>query len=119
MAGALEEIALLDRRWFRAHPERRHRCRLPDIAESDLCDSDRNARLVITIRHLGRGHMIYQPVIFQGGVPRDERSAAALFALAATSSEPSPAIAQMDVLRLRRAWPSSQEVSAWGFLYRQ
>jgi hypothetical protein len=101
MARPLEEIARLDRRWFRAHPERRHRCRLPDIVEVDLCDSDRGARLVITIRHLGRGHMIYQPVIFQGGLPGDERSAAALFALAATSSEPLPVVAQMDVLRLR------------------
>jgi hypothetical protein len=35
-------------------------------------------------------------------LPTDERSAAALFALAATSPEPIPVIAQMDVLRLRR-----------------
>jgi hypothetical protein len=42
------------------------------------------------------------PVIFQGGLPRDERSAAALFVLAATSSKPIPVIALLDVLRLRR-----------------
>jgi hypothetical protein len=95
-------IARLDRRWFRAHPERRHRCRWPDTVELDLCDSDRRARLVMAIRHLGRGHIVYQPVIFHGGPPRDERSAAALFALAATSSEPIPVVAQTDVLRLRR-----------------
>ena len=56
----------------------------------------------MAIRHFGRGHIVYQPVIFQGGLPRDERSAAVLFALAATSSEPIPVIALMDVLRLRR-----------------
>jgi hypothetical protein len=37
------------------------------------------------IRHLGRRLIVYQPVIFQGALPRDERSAAVLFALAATS----------------------------------
>ena len=103
-AGALPRtlahIARLDRRWFRAHPERRHRCRLPDTIELDIYDSDRGGSLVMTIRHLGRGHIVYQPVIFQSGLPTDERSAAALFALAATSSEPIPVIAQMDVLRL-------------------
>jgi hypothetical protein len=55
----------------------------------------------MAVRHLGRGHIVHQPVFFQGGLPRDERSAAALFALAATSSEPIPVIALMDVLRLR------------------
>jgi hypothetical protein len=98
----LGQIARLDRRWFRAHPERRHRCRWPDTVELDLCDRDRGARLVIAVRHLGRGRIVYQPVFFQGGLPRDERSAAALFALAATSPEPIPVIAPTDVLRLRR-----------------
>jgi hypothetical protein len=102
MARALKEIVRLDRRWFRAHPERRHRCRWPDTAELDLCDSERGAWLVIAIRHLGGGHIVYQPAIFQGVAPPDERSAAALFALAAKSAEPIPVIAQMDVLRLRR-----------------
>jgi hypothetical protein len=115
MARALEEIARLDRRWFRAHPERRHRCRWPDTGELDLYDSDRGARLVMAIRHLGRGHVVYQPVIFPGALPTDERSAAALFALAATSPDPIPVIAQMDVLRLRRGLrlqTQSQEASA-------
>ncbi|MCE3246956.1 MAG: hypothetical protein K0R41_781 [Geminicoccaceae bacterium] len=102
MAHTLEEIAHLDRRWFRAHPERRHRCRWPDTGELDLCDSDPGVRLVMAIRHLGRGHVIYQPVIFRGVLPTDERSAAALFALAATSPKPLPVVAEMDVLRLRR-----------------
>jgi hypothetical protein len=102
MARALDETVRLDRCWFWAHPERRHRCRSPDTGERDLCDCDRGARLVMAIRHLGRGSVVYQPVFFQGGLPRDERSAAALFAVAATSSEPIPVIALLDVLRLRR-----------------
>jgi hypothetical protein len=96
------QVARLDRRWFRAHPERRHRCRWPDTCEVELCNNDRGARLVMAIRHLGRGHVVYQPVIFQGGLPKDERSAAALFALAAISSEPIPVITLLDLLRLRR-----------------
>jgi hypothetical protein len=101
MARTLKEITRFDRRWFRAHPERRHRCRWPDTGELDLCDSDPGAPLVMAIRHLGRGHLVYQPVIFQGVLPKDERSAAALFALAATSRDPIPVIARMHVLLLR------------------
>jgi hypothetical protein len=101
MARALKEVARVDRQWFRAHPERRHRCRWPDTIELDVCDSARGARLVIAIRHLGRGHIVYQPTISRGALPSDERSAAALFALAATSSEPIFAMAPMDVLGLR------------------
>jgi hypothetical protein len=100
-AHALKEIVRFDRRWFRAHPERRHRCRWPHTGELDLCDCDGGARLVVTMRHLGRGSIIYQPVIFQG-CRAGTRSAAALFALAAKSPEPIPVIAQTDVLRLRR-----------------
>jgi hypothetical protein len=113
MARALDEIVRLDRRWFWAHPERRHRCRWPDTGELDLCDSDPGARLVMAIRHLGRGHVVYQPVIFQGVLPADEESAAALFALAARSLEPIPVIAEMDVLRRGlRQQTQSDEASA-------
>ena len=69
-------------------------CRWPDAVELDVCDSDRRARLVMAIRHLGRGHMVYQPVIFQGALPRDEESAAALFPALAASPEPIPVIEQ-------------------------
>jgi hypothetical protein len=93
MARALDEIVLLDRRWFWAHPQRQHRCRRPDPRELDLCDCDRRARLVMTIRHLGRGCFVYQPVIFQGALPASEESTAALFTLAATSPEPVPVLA--------------------------
>jgi hypothetical protein len=55
----------------------------------------------MTIRHLGRGYLIYQPSIFQGALPRDEKSAAALFVLAATNPAPVPVVAEMDVMRLR------------------
>src|SRR5919106_3409472 len=101
MARVLDEIVRLDRRWFWAHPERRHRCRWPYTGELDFCDSARGARLVLAIRHLGRGHLVYQPVIFQGVLPTDERSAAALFALAAISPDPIPVITRMHVLLLR------------------
>jgi hypothetical protein len=104
MARALDEIVRLDRCWFWAHPQRQHRCRWPDTCERDLCDCDRGARLVMAIRHLGRGYIVYQPVIFQGALPAHEEAAAALFALAATSPEPVPALAQKDVLRVRRGW---------------
>jgi hypothetical protein len=63
MPRTLGHIARLDRRWFRAHPERRHRCRWPDTIELDLCDCDNDALLVMAVRHLGRGHIVYQPVM--------------------------------------------------------
>jgi hypothetical protein len=109
MTRALYEVVGLDRRWFRAHPERRHRCRWPDKGELDLFRSDRDARLVMAIRHLGRGHVVYQPVIFQGAGPADEESAAALFALAARHPEPIPFIAEMDVL-----WLTSPSIGTRG-----
>jgi hypothetical protein len=115
MARALDEIVRLDRRWFWAHPQRQHRCRWPDPCELDLCDCDREARLVMAIRDLGRGCVVYQPVIFQGALPANEESAAALFALAATSPEPIPVLAQTDVRRLRCGWrqqTQSPEASA-------
>jgi hypothetical protein len=56
----------------------------------------------MAIRDLGRGCVVYQPVIFDGALPASEESTAALFALAATSPEPIPVIAPLDVLRLRR-----------------
>jgi hypothetical protein len=102
MARALDEVVRLDRRWFWAHPQRQHRCRWPDTRELELCDCEHGARLVMAIRHLGRGYVVYQPVIFQGALPAHEESAAALFALAATSREPIPVLAQTDVLRIRR-----------------
>ena len=119
-ATPLGHIARLDRRWFRARPERRHRCRWPDIVELDLYDRDRNARSVMAVRHFGRGYIFYQPVIFQGDPPGDERSAAALFALAATSSEPIPVVLLRALRCLQRGlrqqapakrrWPSPRSV---------
>jgi hypothetical protein len=96
-ARALDEIVRLDRRWFWAHPQKRHRCRWPDTRGFDLCNCDHGARLVVAICHLGRGYIVYQPVIFQGALPGDEESAAALFALTATSLEPVPALAMSGI----------------------
>ena len=101
MARALEQIVRRDRLWFQARPERWHLCRWPDRSELDFCDSDLDARLIIAIRHLGRGRIVYQPVIFEGAPPADERSAAALFALAARNPEPIPVVTEMGLLRLR------------------
>jgi hypothetical protein len=101
MARALEELAQLDRQWFRAHPDRQHCCRRPDMSELELYESDQRARLVMAICHLGRGRVVHQPVIFQGALPADETSAAALFALAARYPQAIPVVAEKDVLRLR------------------
>jgi hypothetical protein len=49
-----------------------------------------------------QGFLLKSKLLKAAALPRDERSAAALFALAATSSEPIPVIALTDVLRLRR-----------------
>ena len=102
MARPLHEIVRLDRRWFRAHAERKHRCRWPDMGELEFCGNDRGGPLIITIRHIGRGRLVYQPVIFEGMLPKDERSAAVLFALAARHPAPIPKVAAMDVCLLAR-----------------
>jgi hypothetical protein len=102
MARPLDEIVRLDRLWFWAHPERSHRCRWPDTRELELCDGDPGVPLVIAIRHLGRGHVLYQPVIFHGVLPNDERSAGILFALAARCRDAVPLMSEIDVLRLQR-----------------
>jgi hypothetical protein len=90
MAYALEEVAELDRRWFRLHPDRQHCCRFPDMRELELYDSEHRARLVMAICHLGSGRVVRQPVIFQCALPADERSAAALFALASAMPSTDP-----------------------------
>jgi hypothetical protein len=104
MARALEELAQLDRQWFRAHPDRQHCCRRPDMSELELDESDFRARLVMAICYLGWGRVVHQPVIFQGALPADERSAAALFALAVRYPQPVPVVTEMDVLRFQRGF---------------
>jgi hypothetical protein len=115
MAHALDEIVRLDRRWFWAHPKRRHRCRSPEPGELELFEGGHGERLVMAIRHLGRGCVVYQPVIFQGALPVNEESTAALFALAAICPKPIPVLAQIDVRRLQRSvrqQTQSREASA-------
>jgi hypothetical protein len=126
MAHALDELVRLDRRWFWVHPHRQHRCRSPDTRELELCDCERSARLVIAIRHLGRGHIVYQPVIFQGALPAHEDSAAALFALAATCRAPVLSSLKKDVLPMRRGLRAQMQshepsnvigcVNGWGLV---
>lgn len=99
---SVDDVLHLDRRWFRLRPERRHRCRRPDHSELDLYDGGRGGRLVIAIRHLGRGRLLYQPLILDGALPSVERSAAALFILAASRAEPIPVITAEEWLQLRR-----------------
>jgi hypothetical protein len=99
MARPLEEIARRDRRWFRAHPERRYRCRSPSPGELDRCGSGQG--LIIAIRHIGCGHLAYQPVIVEGQLANDERSAGILFALAAKHPEPIPTVGECEVRRWR------------------
>ena len=107
----LDEIVRLDRHWFRAHPERRHRCRLPDTGELKLYATGGGARLVMAIRHLGHGYLVYQPVIFKGVLPKDERSAAVLFALAARYPAPIPKFSGMDTRLLAHGGPLGETLT--------
>ena len=100
----LADIPRHDRRWFRAHPERRHRCRRPDAVEIDFYETD-YGRLIMAIRHMGARRLAYQPVIHDGTVPPDERSAAVLFALATRHPDPIPVVAESEVIRLRYLFP--------------
>ena len=59
----------------------------------------------MAIRHLGHGDLVYQPVIFQGVLPKDERSAAALFSLAARCPAPIPKFSATDVRLLAHGGP--------------
>jgi hypothetical protein len=58
MPSALEEVARLDRRWFRARTERQHGVQSPDTCEVDLCDNDRDTRPVLAVRHLDSGYIV-------------------------------------------------------------
>jgi hypothetical protein len=99
MARPLEEIARRDRRWFRAHPERQFRCRSPAPGELDRYGWSQF--LVVAIRHIGRGHLVYQPLIFEGQLASDEKSAGILFALAAKHPGPIPTVGEREVHRWR------------------
>ena len=107
MARPLDEIVRLYRRWFCADPNDGTAADRPIRASSTV-------PRVWTWRSATSGaatSSIYQPVIFQGALPTDERSAAALFALAATSRDPIPVIARMHMLVLRRGLRPRREIS--------
>ena len=77
------------------------RCRRPDRRELDLYAGNDGGRLIIAIRHLGRGRVLHQPLILQGVLPADERSSAAIFALAVKHPDPIPQVATPDWLTVR------------------
>lgn len=113
MTRHVDEIPRHDRRWFRSRPERRHRCRRPHTIEIDLYEAD-YGRLILAIRHIG-GRLVYQPVIYDGRLPRGEQSAALLFAMAARHPDPIPVIAETEVLRM---WHRFRSLSRPGSLER-
>ena len=86
----LDEIARLDRRWSERIRNAAIRCRRPDRRELDLYAGNDGGRLIIAIRHLGRGRVLHQPLILQGVLPADERSSAAIFALAVKHPDRDP-----------------------------
>ena len=48
--------------------------------------------LVLLIRHLGRGALVYQPVMLSGSLPVDEERIASMFARALQDPLPVPAL---------------------------
>jgi hypothetical protein len=48
--------------------------------------------LIVAVRHLGRGRVLYQPLLLHGSPPLDEDAAAALFAHAAEHPDPIPEV---------------------------
>jgi hypothetical protein len=92
MPRPLDGIARRDGEWFLAHPKRHHLCRRPAPCEFDLYDGYRGGRLIVAVRHLGRGRVLYQPLLLHGSPPLDEDAAAALFAHAAEHPDPIPEV---------------------------
>jgi hypothetical protein len=101
MAQQVDEIARRDRRWFRAHPERQYRCRSPAPGELDLYECSESRRLIIAIRHIGRGHPRVSAGYLEGQLPSDEKSAGILFAVAAKHPDPIPTVGEREVRRWR------------------
>jgi hypothetical protein len=71
------------------------------LASSIYTRGSQSQRLIIAIRQIGRGHLAYQPVIFEGQLPGDEKSAGILFALAAKHPDPIPTVGEREVCRWR------------------
>jgi hypothetical protein len=94
------EIARLDARWFKAHPERGHRVRRAE-GEVQLPSVLTDRPVLIAMRWTGKG-CLYQPLFYDAGPPRRERMASILFAMAASHPVPVPVIRAEDALALAR-----------------
>jgi hypothetical protein len=105
-----DEIARLDARWFKAHPERRYRVRWADQGEVQLPDFWATAPVLIAMRWTGRG-CIYQPLFYDAGPPRLERMASILFAIAAAKPDPVPIVRVEDALALARCLTSAKALA--------
>jgi hypothetical protein len=101
------EMARLDARWFKTHPERRHRVRLAEHGEAQLTSSSTNNPTLMAMRWTRRG-CLYQPLFYDAGPPRRERMASILFAMAASNPDPVPLIRAKDAVALAR-WLASAE----------
>ena len=88
---SLERVADIDRQWFQDHPDRRYRARYAALPEQKTFGADPD--LVLLIRHLGRGTLVYQPVRLAAPPPADVRMLAQLFARAVADPRPVPALA--------------------------
>jgi hypothetical protein len=102
-----DEIARLDARWFKAHPERRYRVRRADQDEVQLSGVVDDSRVLVAIRWTGRG-CIYQPLFYDAEPPRLERMASILFAIAAAKPDPVPIVRVEDALALARCLTSAK-----------
>jgi hypothetical protein len=102
-----DEIARLDARWFKAHPERRHRVRQADQDEVQLPGLPGGHPVLMAIRWTGRG-CIYQPLFYDPGPPRHERMASILFAIAAANPDPVPIVRVEDALAVARFLASAK-----------
>ncbi len=86
----LTRIAERDRAWFQDRPGRQHLARYAEPAERQVFETGRD--LVLLIRHLGRGALVYQPVMLSGSLPVDEERIASMFARALQDPLPAPAL---------------------------
>jgi hypothetical protein len=101
------EMARLDARWFKAHPERRHRVRRAGHGEVPLTSLQADHPVLMAMRWTGKG-CLYQPLFYDAGLPQRERMASILFAMAAATPEPVPLICAKDAVALAR-WLASAE----------
>jgi hypothetical protein len=100
-----DEIARLDARWFRAHPERRYRVRRTDQGEVQLAVLLGDRPVLMAMRWTGRG-CIYQPLFYDAEPPRLERMARILFAVAASKPDPVPIVRVDEAIALARCLTS-------------